>query len=130
MLALAALLDEIEGSYAVDPNRIYVTGLSMGGIGTWHLATAYPQRFAAIAPICGYGNPSTVCAIRHLPVWAFHGADDEMVPLERGQATVDALRACGGNVMFTVYPGVGHDSWTQTYANPQLYTWLLQQRRT
>jgi len=71
--ALAALLDEIETTYLVDPDQVYVTGLSMGGYGTWALATAYPHRFAAIAPICGGGDPSTVCAIRHLPVWAFHG---------------------------------------------------------
>lgn len=129
ILALTALLDEIEATYAVDPDRIYVTGLSLGGIGTWRLATEYPHRFAAIAPVCGFGNPSSACAIRHVPVCAFHGADDEIVPLERGQATVDALRSCGGNVTFIVYPGVGHNSWTQTYANPELYTWLLKQRR-
>ena len=127
--ALAALLDEIESNYLVDPDQVYVTGLSMGGYGTWALATAYPQRFAAIVPICGGGYPSTVCAIRHLPVWAFHGENDSKVPVQKGQAMVDALQACGGNVRFTVYPGVEHDSWTQTYANPELYTWLLEQRR-
>jgi predicted peptidase len=127
--ALAELLDEIEDNYAVDPDRVYVTGLSMGGYGVWALAIAYPQRFAAIAPICGGGNPWAVSAIRHLPVWAFHGDQDRAVPIEDGRAMVDAHRACGGNAHFTVYPGVGHDSWTQTYANPELYNWLLAQRR-
>ncbi len=127
--ALAALLDEIESAYLIDPDQVYVTGLSMGGYGTWALATAYPHRFAAIAPICGGGDPSTVCAIRHLPVWAFHGENDSVVPLQETEAMVKALQACGGHVTLTVYPGVDHDSWTQTYANPQLYTWLLQHRR-
>ena len=128
--ALAALLDEIESNYVVDPDHMYVTGLSMGGYGTWALAIAYPHRFAAIAPICGGGDPSTVCAIRHLPVWAFHGDKDSAVPLKEGTAMVDALRACGGNVRLTVYPDVGHDSWTQTYTNPQLYIWLLEHSRS
>jgi predicted peptidase len=127
--ALAELLDEIERDYAVDPDRVYVTGLSMGGYGVWALATAYPQRFAAIAPICGGGNPWTVSTIRHVPVWAFHGDQDQAVPIEDGKAMVDAHRACGGNSRLTIYPGVGHDSWTQTYANPEFYTWLLAQRR-
>jgi predicted peptidase len=128
--ALAALLDELEHSYAVDPDRIYVTGISMGGYGTWALANAYPDRFAAIAPICGGGNPSTICAIRHMPVWTFHGDQDHAVPLRETTEIVDALRACGGNVKLTVYDGVGHDSWTQTYDNPELYMWLLEQRKS
>ena len=126
---LAALLDDIERNYAVDPDRVSVTGLSMGGYGTWELAIQYPQRFAAIAPICGGGNPSTVCALRHVPVWAFHGEQDRIVPLEDGKVMVDTLRACGGDVKFTVYPDAGHDSWTPTYANPHFYNWLLEQRR-
>lgn len=127
--ALAALLDEIERGYAVDPDRVYVTGLSMGGYGTWALATAYPRRFAAIVPICGGGDPSNVCALRHVPAWVFHGEDDKIVPPRQSLEMVDALRACGGNVRLTTYPGVGHDSWTRTYANPELYAWLLDQRR-
>lgn len=127
--ALAALLDEIERSYAVDSDRVYVTGLSMGGYGTWALATAYPRRFAAIVPICGGGDPTTVCAIRHVPAWAFHGENDTIVPPRQSFDMVDALQACGGNVRLTTYPGVGHDSWTRTYADPELYSWLLDQRR-
>ncbi|HET9920511.1 MAG TPA: prolyl oligopeptidase family serine peptidase [Ktedonobacteraceae bacterium] len=127
--ALAALLDDIEHNYAVDPDRVYVTGLSMGGYGTWSLATSFPRRFAAIAPICGGGNTADVCVLRSVPVWAFHGAEDHVVPLREGQGMVDALRHCGGDVRFTVYPGVEHDSWTQTYNNPEFYNWLLAQRR-
>jgi hypothetical protein len=125
METLAALLEEIEQHYAVDPARIYVTGMSMGGFGTWAFATTYPDRCAAIAPICGGGNPARVGAIRHLPVWAFHGAQDPIVPLRRSAEMVTALRQCGGDVRFTVYPDAGHDAWTETYANPELYAWFL-----
>jgi len=129
ILTLKGLLDEVLADYAVDPQRVYLTGLSMGGYGTWSLAMAYPELFAAIAPICGGGMPEWVVALKEVPVWAFHGAEDPLVPLERGQRLVDALRAWGGDVRFTVYPGVGHDSWTQTYENPELYEWFLQHRR-
>jgi predicted peptidase len=126
---LKALLDEIVANYAVDTARIYLTGLSMGGYGTWGLAMAYPKLFAAIAPICGGGFPEFVSQLKDVPVWAFHGAEDNAIKLEVGQRMVDALRACGGNVRFTVYPGVGHDSWTQTYDNPELYEWFMQHTR-
>jgi len=128
-LALKALLDETVANYAVDVHRIYLTGLSMGGYGTWSLAATYPELFAAIAPICGGGFPDFIRELKDVPVWAFHGAEDDVVKLEVGQRMVDALRACGGSVRFTVYPGVGHDSWTQTYDNPALYEWFLQHTR-
>jgi len=128
-LALKGLLDETVANYAVDVHRIYLTGLSMGGYGTWSLATRYTELFAAIAPICGGGFPDFIREFKDVPVWAFHGAEDDVVKLEVGQRMVDALRACGGNVRFTVYPGVGHDSWTQTYDNPELYEWFLQHTR-
>ncbi len=126
---LSALLDEIVEKYKVDQDRIYVTGLSMGGFGTWSLAAASPYRLAAIVPICGGGDPQSARRIAHLPVWVFHGAKDSTVPLERSEKMVEALKKSGGNVRFTVYPNAGHDSWTEAYANPQLYEWLLQQKR-
>lgn len=126
---LNALLDEVVGNHRVDEDRVYVTGLSMGGFGTWALAAAYPQRFAAIAPVCGGGEPVLACNARNVPTWAFHGALDEVVPLARSEEMVRALEACGGDVRLTVYPEAGHDSWTETYANPGLYEWLLQHRR-
>lgn len=126
---LSALLDRARASYHVDLDRVYLTGLSMGGYGTWHLAAAQPQRFAAIAPICGGGNPNEACNLKNLPVWAFHGAKDRIVPISESEKMVTALKACGGNVKFTVYPEAGHDSWTQTYNNPELYDWFLQHRR-
>ena len=126
---LNALLDDVMKAYAVDADRVYLTGLSMGGYGTWALATEYPDRFAAIAPICGGGTPRTARRIKDIPAWVFHGAKDEIVPLKQGQEMADAMKAAGGNVKFTVYPEAGHDSWTQTYDNPELFAWFLQHKR-
>lgn len=126
---LDALLTDLVNRYRVDEDRIYVTGLSMGGFGTWDLATAYPGRFAAIAPICGGGDVSKACRIRDVPTWVFHGAKDTVVPLERSEEMVEELRTCGGQVEFTIYPDAGHDSWTETYENTELYTWMLRHRR-
>jgi predicted peptidase len=128
-VSLTALLDEIVEKYKIDKDRIYVTGLSMGGFGTWSLAAYSPQRFAAIAPICGGGEPIIAKNYAHLPVWVFHGAKDPVVPIARSQAMVDALQQAGGHVTFTVYPNAAHDAWTETYANPKLYEWLLEQKR-
>ena len=129
-MELTTLLDEIVENYKVDKDRIYVTGLSMGGFGTWSLVAYQPQRFAAIVPICGGGEPFVTMLFAHVPAWVFHGAKDPTVPLERSQKMVESLKHNGGNVKLTVYPEAGHDSWTETYNNPQLYEWLLQQKRT
>jgi predicted peptidase len=126
---LDALLEEVEAAYAVDADRIYITGLSMGGYGAWHLAMEFPHRFAAIAPVSGGGTIPGACTLRHLPTWVFHGALDEVVPPSRSEELVQRLRACDGHVRFTLYPDAGHDAWTRTYANPELYRWLLQHRR-
>jgi predicted peptidase len=135
---LLALLDEITAKHAVDTNRIYLTGLSMGGYGTWDLGMAHPEKFAAIVPICGGGQLISVNlssrekgpALKTLGVWAFHGGKDPVVPLEESQRMVDALKKVGvPDVKLTVYPEAQHDSWTETYANPQLYEWLLKHER-
>src|SRR5262245_22258853 len=110
-MELSALLDEIVEKYKVDQDRIYVTGLSMGGFGTWSLAGYTPHRFAAILPICGGGETHWTKAFPHLPVWAFHGDQDTAVPLERSEKMVEALKKNGGEPKLTVYPGVPHDSW-------------------
>jgi predicted peptidase len=128
-IELTALIDDIVAKYKVDQTRIDVTGLSMGGFGTWALAAYTPDRFAAIIPICGGGEAFWAKRIVHVPVWVFHGAKDPGVPLRRSQEMVDALKKSGGNVNFTVYPEAGHDSWTATYDNPKVYEWLLQQKR-
>lgn len=128
--ALVALVDHIASAYKIDRDRIYVTGLSMGGFGTWALAAEYPDKWAAIVPICGGGDPKQADRMKHLPIWVFHGAKDTTVPLARSQEMVDALKAVGGNVKLTVDPDAGHDSWTKAYdPSSGLYDWLLQQRR-
>lgn len=126
---LNRLLDEVITQYRVDEERIYVTGLSMGGFGTWDLASEYPQRFAAIAPICGGGHPEQAWNMRHLPVWVFHGAKDEVVSIGLSEIMVQSLKKYNGKVRYTVYPEAHHDSWTETYNNPELYEWFLQNKR-
>ena len=126
---LDALLSELMSRYRIDRDRVYVTGLSMGGFGTWRLAVEYPDRFAAIAPICGKGNPQKAARISQLPIWVFHGAKDNVVPIKHSEEMVDALKKSGSDVKFTVYPDAGHDSWTTTYNNPELYDWFLKHER-
>ena len=127
--ALDVLLNEVLRQYRVDLDRVYLTGNSMGGNGTWALATRRPERFAAIAPICGRGDPAWARRLRDVPTWAFHGAEDRIVPPEASERMVAALHEAGGDVRLTIYPGVGHDSWTPTYANPSFFEWLLKHRR-
>ena len=129
--------DEIEALRAdlctrlpIDPDRVLVTGMSMGGYGAWNYAVAYPEQVAAIAPVCGIGNVERAARVAQVPVWAFHGARDSVVPIAADREMVDAVREAGGQVRFTVYPGVGHNAWDRAYADPALYEWLLAQRRT
>jgi len=124
-----ALIDEMLERYKIDPDRVYLTGLSMGGYGTWAIASAWPERFAAIVPICGGGRPFTAANLKKVPVWAFHGAKDPVVPLSESQQMVDAVNRAGGKAKLTIYPDAEHDSWTQTYDNPELYQWLLSHQR-
>ena len=133
LTALRALLDEVAARHAVDVGRVYLTGLSMGGYGVWHLAAKHPDRFAALVPICGgalssRGFPDKVCVLKDVPVWAFHGADDKVVPVTETTRLCERLRACGGKVELTIYQDVGHDSWTRTYENPRVFKWMLEHR--
>jgi len=128
-LVLDALLDELLERLPIDQDRIYLTGLSMGGMWSYGWASLRPERFAAIAPVSGDWEAADACRFKHIPVWAFHGAEDDVVPLAGDQAMVEAINACGGNARITVYPEVGHDAWTAAYNDPQLFEWLLQQRR-
>ena len=126
---LGKLLDHLLATTKADPQRVYLTGLSMGGFGTWAWTAQEPGRFAAAVPICGGGDPKTAAKLVDLPIWVFHGGKDRIVPLARSKAMVDAIQAAGGKkVKLTVYPDAGHDSWTKTYDNPDLYKWLLQHR--
>lgn len=126
---LINLLDDIVSSYDVDTERIYLTGLSIGGYGTWALAATYPDRFAAIAPVCGGGSRAIAYRARNVPVWAFHGAKDQVVPLKESEDVIAAVKEFGGDAKLTVYPSAGHDAWTQTYENQELYDWFLKHRK-
>lgn len=128
--ALAALLDDVIASHKVDTRRVYLTGMSMGGRGTWFLAGRYPERFAAIAPVCGAGlNWIAVERLRNMPVWVFHGDADTVVPTYESENMVGWLRDVGNEARLTLYPGIGHDSWTQAYNTPELYEWFLSHSR-
>ncbi len=126
---LLGLLDEIEERYAVDLDRVYVTGASMGGYGTWALGAHEPERFAAIAPVCGRAAGLWAWNLIALPTWVFHGAFDPIVPIEESQRMVDALTKLGNPVKFTVYPRGLHDVWTRTYRSPELFDWFLTHKR-
>ncbi len=128
-LAVMALLEDVMERCAIDPARVYLTGLSMGGFGTWDLACEHPERFAAIVPICGGGDPTKAAQLVGLPTWVFHGGADNVVPLAQSDAMVKALEAAGGTPKFTVYEGVGHDSWSATYNDPAMWEWLFAQHR-
>ncbi len=129
IIALNSLLDEVIESYRIDKSRLYITGLSMGGYGTWSYIDTYPKRFAAAAPICGGGDPSRVHRIKDLPIWVFHGGKDKVVPVKNSRDMVKALKKVGSDVKFTVYPETGHNSWVQAYADPNLYDWFLSKKR-
>ena len=129
LAAAVAALDAVLAAEAVDPDRVYLTGLSMGGYGAWDLAARMPERFAALVPICGGGDEATAAKLRSLPIWCFHGAADPVVPVERSRSMVAAVKATGGSPQFTEYEGVGHDSWTRAYRDPATLDWLFRQRR-
>lgn len=130
--ALFTLIEEVQENYAVDEKRLYLTGTSLGAGGTWEIGLRYPQKFAALAPVMGfYGYPfevpANICDLKDTPIWAFHGDRDLTVPLRAEQGLVDALRACGGDVQFTVYEGAGHDVDGRAYKLPELFAWLSAQ---
>jgi predicted peptidase len=127
---LTAMLDHLETKYRVDKDRIYITGLSMGGFGTWDLAAHNAGRLAAIAPVCGGGDVSEAPKLAKLPIWVTHGDADQVVPIGASQEMVDAVKAAGNpRVRFDIIVGGGHDTWTDFYAKDEFYTWLLSQRR-
>lgn len=126
---LAGMIRDIKSKLRVNAERVYLTGLSMGGFGTWKLAMEYPEEFAAIAPICGGGDTAKIYRLENMAVWNFHGAKDNAVPLSASEKMMDALKHYNKNAKFTIYPDAGHDSWTETYNNDEFYTWLLAQKR-
>ncbi len=124
-----AMLAEVEKDYKVDPKRVYLSGLSMGGFGTWSLAIAHPEKWAAIVPVCGRGDTKQAAKIKDIPCWCFHGDADTAVKVEGSRSMIAALKEAGGSPKYTEYPGVGHNSWDRAYATKELYEWLLQQHK-
>ena len=130
MQVVINILDEVCGASPVDLQRLYLTGLSMGGFGSWDLGTRLADRWAALAPICGGGDELYADRLVGVPVWAWHGDADDVVPVVRSQRMIEAIRAAGGDPKYTELPGVGHDSWTQAYTDPLgLLPWMFAQRR-
>lgn len=119
------LVDSLVKTLPVDTKRIYITGLSMGGFGTWDAIARYPDKFAAAIPICGGGDEKTAKLIKDIPIWAFHGADDKVVKVERSRNMIDAIKKEGGNPLYTEYKGVGHGSWIPAYKETELLKWLF-----
>ena len=123
------LIEQIRKDYPIDGSRIYITGLSMGGYGSWDALQRKPELWAAAAPICGGGDPSGAAVMKDIPIWVFHGDQDGAVKVKRSRDMVEALKAAGGSPKYTEYPGVGHNSWTATYNNPDFYAWLFSQKK-
>lgn len=126
---LIGLIEELLEDGAVDPDRVYVTGLSMGGYGTWDLVSRRPELFAAALPVCGGGDPAKAEKLVGLPIWCFHGGADQVVPAERSRQMMAALEKAGADAKYTEYEGVGHDSWTRTYGDSDVLEWLFAQKR-
>lgn len=131
LAAAVGILQEVLAKQPVDRKRVYLTGLSMGGYGTWDLALRHPDWFAAVAPVCGGGDERLAERLKDVPLWAWHGDKDGAVPVERTQQMIAAIKAAGGSPKFTELPGVGHNSWNQAYHGPDnLIPWMFQQVNT
>ncbi|WP_425613879.1 prolyl oligopeptidase family serine peptidase [Anatilimnocola sp. NA78] len=127
---LAKLVDHVAKQQNADEQRLYITGLSMGGSGTWALTSKYPDKFAAAVPMCGRGDAAQAEKLVKLPIWVFHGAKDTGSPVALSETMVDAIKKAGGDkIKFTIDPDAGHDCWTKAYSTPELYSWLLEQKK-
>ncbi len=127
---LSSLLDELLASYPIDPDRVYLSGVSLGAMGAWTFAGAAPERIAALVPICAHGPSSVTNALTEMPIWAFHGAKDKIVPMAPHRKLIESIKAAGGNARLTVYPEGDHGNViAPTYKNPELIEWLLDQKR-
>lgn len=117
----------LQKEFSIDPARLYIGGLSMGGFGTWDIIAAHPDIFAAAFPICGGGDPAQAARLVNIPIWAFHGAEDNVVKPDQSRRMIKAIQDAGGQPKYTEYPGVGHDSWTNAFHEPGLLDWLFAQ---
>jgi predicted peptidase len=133
--SLLLILEELTEKYPIDTSRIYLTGVSMGAEIAWYLAKHNPQRFAAMVPVCGRAPwwddfPQSASQLNQLPIWAFHGEQDSIIPVHHSRELVSTVEKANGNVRYTEYPHVDHDVWNHCYKNPELYEWLFKQERT
>jgi predicted peptidase len=122
------ILAAVQTEFRTDPKRVYLSGISVGGLGVWQLAAADPGRWAAIVPICGQGPRTKAAALPDVPCWCFQGTDDDVVPVQASRDMIAAIKDAGGNPKYTEFPGVGHNSWDKAYGSDLLYDWLLDQR--
>lgn len=122
-------VEETSRTYHLDPDRIYLTGLSLGGHGAWFIASRMPESFAAIVPVCGFGDPKEVVTLKRMPCWCFHGTADEAVPVQRSRDLIEAVRKAGGDPKFTEFEGAPHNVWDRVYGDAEMWKWLLAQRR-
>ncbi|MBS0196341.1 MAG: prolyl oligopeptidase family serine peptidase [Planctomycetes bacterium] len=125
-----ASLSAVREKFSTDPDRLYLSGLSQGGHGTWTIGAAHPKTWAALVPICGYGDPASIATqIKDLPIWCFHGGKDDVVPPQQSRDMIDALKKTGADPKYTEFPDANHNSWDAAYAEPGLPQWLLSQRK-
>lgn len=129
MSLVIAMIDSVLEKYPIDRSRIYITGVSMGGFGTWDLISRYPEKFAAAIPICGGGDAAMAAKIKTVPIWAFHGAKDKIVSPDHSRKMINAIRESGGDANYTEYPEVEHNSWVKAYKDPALPEWLFRQKK-
>jgi predicted peptidase len=129
MTLLIALIENLSKEFPIDEDRIYISGVSMGGFGTWYLMARFPDKFAAAIPVCGGGDAKSASKIKDIPTWAFHGALDQVVPPKRSRQMISALQKEGGKPGYTEYPDVAHNSWVQAYQEPHLLPWLFKQKK-
>ncbi|MDB6057709.1 MAG: phospholipase/carboxylesterase [Verrucomicrobiales bacterium] len=127
--AVVRLLDQIVNRYRVESRQVYLTGLSMGGGATWDIAAKHPERFAAVVPVSGVGNTGMANKLAVLPIWVFHGSRDNIISVEWSQKMVAAIKAAGGTIKYTEFPKSHHNIWAKVYDNPEMYQWLLAQKR-
>ncbi|MCA1808098.1 MAG: prolyl oligopeptidase family serine peptidase [Lentisphaerae bacterium] len=130
MKRVLQILQSVQNEFNIDPDRIYVTGQSMGGYGTWDIILRKPNLFAAAVPVCGAGDPGQAARIAHLPIWAFHGEQDPTVPVSGSRDMRAAIKIAGGEMKYTEYPGVGHKSWENAWAEKDLVPWLFKQKKS
>ncbi len=130
MQLVLQLLDELIAVYPLDINRLYVTGLSMGGFAVWDIIQRFPDKFAAAVPVCGGGDASLAYRVKDVPIWAFHGDQDKTILPKRSRDMINAIKLAGGNPIYTEYKGVAHDSWTKAYANQEMLNWMFSQNKT